>query len=188
MEELLRGKMVQLKTSDPQTIAESFSRWSRDSEYSRLLDSNAARPRSVKAVKEWIEKSLEKDPPDFFMFTIHTLDDDRLIGEIGLDGILWNHGESFVGIGLGEHEYWGKGYGTEAMRLILRFGFDELNLYRISLSVFEYNLRAIRSYEKAGFVHEGRHPGMLHRDGKRYAILHMGILRDEWLASRQSDQ
>ena len=155
MDDLFRGELVRLVAEDPETIAEVFSRWSNNSEYSRLLFSGVTYPRSKKSVKEWIEKQREKDPPEFLLFMIRRLEDDRLIGEIGLDGIKWNHGYSYVGISIGEREMWGKGYGTDAMRIILRFAFSELNLHRVSLDVFDYNPRAIRSYEKVGFVREG---------------------------------
>jgi RimJ/RimL family protein N-acetyltransferase len=91
-----------------------------------------------------------------------------------------------VGIGIGEAEYRGKGYGTDAMQVILGFAFRELNLHRVSLSVFEYNPRAIRSYEKAGFRHEGRLRAEINRDGRRWDVLMMGILRTEWEAQRLS--
>jgi RimJ/RimL family protein N-acetyltransferase len=71
------------------------------------------------------------------------------------------------------------------MQVILRFAFEELNLYRVSLDVFEYNPRAVRSYEKAGFSHEGRLRRCLNRNGRRWDLIYMGILRDEWFA-RQS--
>ncbi|MCJ7660780.1 MAG: GNAT family N-acetyltransferase [Anaerolineales bacterium] len=97
-----------------------------------------------------------------------------------MDGVHWSHGDSSVGIGIGEREYWSKGYGTDAMNVILRFAFDELNLYRISLNVFEYNQRAIRSYEKVGFVVEGREREFLRRAGRRWDMIFMGLLREEW--------
>jgi RimJ/RimL family protein N-acetyltransferase len=111
---------------------------------------------------------------------IRALDGDRLIGFVGLGGIQWNNGDAFVGISLGERQDWGKGYGTDAMRVLLRYAFDELNLHRVSLDVFEYNPRAIRSYEKAGFTVEGRCRQYLHREGKRWDLIFMGILREEW--------
>lgn len=86
-----------------------------------------------------------------------------------------------MGLGIGERDFWGKGYGTDLMKLILRYAFLEVNLRRVTLTVFEYNPRAIRAYEKAGFRHEGRIRGGLYRDGKRYDELFMGVLREEWL-------
>ncbi len=87
-----------------------------------------------------------------------------------------------MAIALGERKFWGNGYGTDAMRVMLRYAFNELNLSRVGLIVFEYNPRAIRSYEKVGFIPEGRVRGAMLRDGKRWDFLYMGILREEWLA------
>ena len=178
--DLFRGKIVRLAAQEVQTMAEAYSKWSGDSEFWRLMDSGSVRPFSVKTTKDWIEKNQENEKPDQFSFAIRTLEDDRLIGDIGLDGIQWTHGDTFVGIGLGEREYWGKGFGTDAMQVILRYAFTELNLHRVSLNVFGYNPRAMKSYEKAGFKFEGRMRGMLHRDGRRWDIVFMGILREEW--------
>ena len=180
MDDIFRGQLVRLGSIDPQTLAEAFTRWNRDTEYLRLLDDEPARPRSVNTQKTWIEKELEEGGDLQHSFTIRTMEGDELIGFIGLFEIQWNHGNCWVGIGLGEREYWGKGYGTDAMRTVLRYAFDELDLERVTLSVFEYNPRAIRSYEKAGFTHEGRARQALNRDGERKDILFMGILRDEW--------
>ncbi len=183
--DLFKGELVRLVVEDPQVIAEAFSRWTRDSEYWRLTEMDPSCPFSAKAVKDWLEKHREESQQNNFEFSIRTVQGDRLIGDVGLDGVLWNHGDFFVGIGIGEREFWGKGYGTDAMRLILRYAFEELNLQRVSLNVFEYNPRAIRSYEKLGFIHEGRSRGVLRRDGRRYDLIYMGILRDEWLAQGQ---
>jgi RimJ/RimL family protein N-acetyltransferase len=177
-DDIFRGKLVYLTAQDPKTIAEHSSQWSRDTELQRLMDSNPARPLSAKAIQEWIEKDMEKGNVHYF--SIHTLQDDRLIGDVGLDGIQWSHGDAFMGIALGDREYWGKGYGTDALRLILRYAFHELNLHRVTLSVFEYNPRAIRSYEKVGFVHEGRLRKFLNREGRRWDFIFMGITRQEW--------
>jgi RimJ/RimL family protein N-acetyltransferase len=129
-------------------------------------------------VREWIESHETRGTS--FSFAIHTLADDRLIGAIELSVTQWVHGDAYVGIGIGERDDWGKGYGTDAMRVMLRYAFREMNLHRVSLTVFEYNPRAIRSYEKAGFVVEGRLRGWLNREGRRWDMIHMGILREEW--------
>jgi RimJ/RimL family protein N-acetyltransferase len=179
MNDLLRGKLVRLTSEDPEIMAPLISRWSSDSEFWRLEDWDPARSLSVKAMRDWIEKHREEEMA--YIFAIRRMEDDRIIGEVGLDGgVQWSHGDSFVGIALGEREFWGKGYGTDAMRVILHYAFTELNLRRVTLNVFEYNPRAIRSYEKAGFVLEGRERGAVLREGRRWDVLYMGILREEW--------
>ena len=180
MNNLLHGQLVRLAAANSETDAEVMGRWSRDAEYLRLLDSDPATPKSAKQRKEEIAQWLEHERADSFGFAIRTLTDDRLIGFVGLGGINWSNGDGFVGIGVGEREDWGKGYGTDAMRLILRFAFTELNLHRVSLSVYANNPRAIRSYEKAGFSIEGRLRQVVHRDGQRADEVFMGVLREEW--------
>jgi RimJ/RimL family protein N-acetyltransferase len=177
---LFRGELVRLTAVEPKAMAEADARWSRNSEYSRLLDSGSARIFSLKMTEKWSEEHLESQSNRDIFFGIRTLSDDRLIGGIGLDGIDWSHGNSYVGIGIGDREDWGKGYGTDAMCILLRYAFTELNLHRVSLTVFEYNPRGIRSYQKAGFVEEGRTRGQLHREGRRWDIIYMGILKCEW--------
>jgi len=182
---LFQGELVRLVMENSEDFAKAFSRWGRDSEFIRLLDNDPARLVSVKTAKEWFEKDLEKEALEEAFFIIQPLESDQSIGFVGLGGIAWNHGEAWVGIGLGEREYWGKGYGTDAMRVILRYAFTELNLHRVTLGVFGYNPRAIRSYEKAGFIHEGRLRGQMLRDGKRWDMVQMGILREEWIKKQE---
>jgi RimJ/RimL family protein N-acetyltransferase len=181
--DLLQGRLVRLTTEEPETLAPLESGWFADSEYSRLLDWDPARRFSTKSSLKWIEKEYENE--GVYAFTIRTLADNRIIGRIGLDGIRWTHRDCFVGIGLGEREFWGKGYGTDAMRIILRYAFTELNLHRVTLDVFEYNQRGVRSYEKAGFLLEGRARGQLLREGRRWDVFYMGILRSDWLKLNQ---
>ena len=180
MENLFEGKLVRLAGIDPEEVSKSFVQWNRDSEYMRLLDTDPPRLHSFKATKEWLEKELE-NTKDMYWFAIRTLEDDRLLGDITLSVINWGSRDAFAGIGIGAREFWGKGYGTDAMGLTLRYGFTELNLRRISLTVFEFNQRAVRSYEKVGFQLEGRQRQFMQREGHRWDILYMGILREEWM-------
>jgi RimJ/RimL family protein N-acetyltransferase len=173
----LTGKMVCLKALETDKHALALERWMQDSEYSRLLNSEPAVVWPAKQIQEWMDKEFN---PDTIFFSIHSLEDDRLIGDTALGGFDWPAGNAWVGIGLGDREFWGKGYGTDAMRLVLHFAFMELNLNRVTLDVFEYNPRAIRSYENAGFKHEGRGRAWLNREGRRWDMVYMGILRHEW--------
>lgn len=182
---LFTGELVHLTAEDPKTLAEALSTWSRDTEYWRFLAAESAQAFSVKATQTWLEKELGKDAPGTLFFAIRSREDERLIGMTDLEIVSFTSGDAFVGIGLGEREYWGKGYGTDAMQVILRYAFTELNLHRVTLTVFEYNPRAVRSYEKAGFTREGCIRQALNRDGRRWDIYFMGILKAEWM-DRQS--
>lgn len=184
---LFQGKLVRLTAEDPQVVVDHFSKWNRDTEYWRLLADEPAMAYTKSQIKEFVEGELTGDRQDVFFFMIRSLADDRIIGETGLDGVQWNHGETFVGISIGEKALWNQGYGTDAMQVLLRYAFSELNMQRVSLTVFEYNPRAIRSYEKAGFVIEGRERGRVLRGGQRWDMLYMGILREEWYARYQEN-
>ena len=88
----------------------------------------------------------------------------------------------FYHITIGENDAWGKGYGTEATDLMLAHAFTRLALHRVALMVFEFNPRAIRSYEKCGFVVEGRARQAIVRDGRFWDEIHMSVLAEEWEA------
>ena len=184
MLELFRGKLVRLAAVNAEETAPLSSQWNRDSLRGRLLDSYVSVLYSEKMIRGWIEKNQEKD--DEFSFAIRTLADDRMIGEVGLGYVRGSRAEAFMGIGIGKREDWNKGYGTDTVRLILRYAFLELNVHRVSLSVFEYNPRAKRAYEKAGFVEEGRARGMILREGRRWDEIFMGVLRPDWMKQWQS--
>jgi RimJ/RimL family protein N-acetyltransferase len=181
MNDILKGELVRLSAVDPEEFSKAFTHWRRDSEFMRLIDSGEVMLRSQKDSQKWIEKEIEDQDVNQYMFTIRTLAEDKLLGDIGLSVVNWMSRDAFVGLGIGERDFWGRGYGTDVMKVILRYAFTEINLRRVTLSVFEYNPRAVRSYEKAGFVHEGRMRQFLNREGKRWDMLFMGILRDEWM-------
>ena len=173
---LLTGQLVHLAAVNPDTDAEIIARWSRDSQFWRLAHTDPALPALAKNVKRQIEeRSIDRQA-----FAILTLADDRLIGLIGLYTIFWPQREAFMGIQIGERDYWGRGYGTDALQALLRYAFDELNLQRVSLSFLEGNERAMRSYQKCGFKLEGRERQLWAYDGRRWDEIYMGLLREEW--------
>jgi len=102
------------------------------------------------------------------------------VGNCGFHKIDWRCRVAEVGIFIGEKRLWNRGYGTEAMLLLLKYGFYTLNMNRISLDVYENNPSAIRAYEKAGFIQEGRKRQAMYVDGKYIDILQMSVLKEEW--------
>lgn len=104
----------------------------------------------------------------------------RPIGNTGFLDFDWRNRCAEIGIFIGEKELWSQGYGGKMLRLMLRHGFDTLNLNRIYLHVFETNPRGVRAYEKVGFVHEGRLRKAIFKNGHYFDILVMSVLRDEW--------
>ena len=177
-DQMLIGEKVRLIEIDPERDSKTWANWRQNSEFLRLLDSGPSKLHSAKANQEWMEKHLS----DYleFEFAIATLESGQIIGSVGLDGNIRTHADAFVGIGIGDTDYWGMGYGTDAMRVILRYGFMELGLHRVSLNVFSYNTRAIKSYEKIGFRTEAVSRNYLMRDGQWWDMVWMGILREEW--------
>ncbi len=186
MKDILKGELVRLSAVDHEELGKAYSIWNQDSELTRFLDARMVSLRSAKAISDFFEKENKEASPVEHAFTIRALEDNRLLGDIGLYVINdWGPRDAFVGLGIGDRKDWGKGYGTDAMKIILRYAFTEINLRRVTLTVFEYNPRAIRSYEKTGFRHEGRLRGALLRDGKRWDMLYMGILCDDWMEMKQ---
>ena len=174
--DLFQGELVRLAAPREEDAA-AFSRWSHDAAYLRAVDTDFARPISA-------QEAAKRHPgvgagSDSVEFRIRTLDEDRLIGFVALHSIEWNNRAAQLAIGIGEPGYRGKGYGSDALRLVLRYAFDELNLLRVGLDVISSNVAAVRAYEKAGFVREGAMRRAVLRDGQHHDRLIMGILHDE---------
>ncbi|HEY6408043.1 MAG TPA: GNAT family protein, partial [Ktedonobacteraceae bacterium] len=116
------------------------------------------------------------------MFAIYDVETLTMIGETGLVEINHRDGTAMFGVNIGLKAYWGKGYGTEATRLVLDYGFRFLNLYNIALLTFSFNERAIRAYQKAGFKETGRRRGALLLNGQRYDHVAMDCLASEFVS------
>ena len=188
MNDLFRGELVRLTTEEPELRAKQEVRWQRDSEFRRLADNDPADLTSAKKIKEWFDKQAEDGPqPQRYSFSVRTLDEDKYIGFLGL-WVDLIHSEAWVGLGIGERDFWSKGYGSDMMKLAIQYVFSELGLERLTLGLHEYNPRALRSYEKCGFRLEGRTRKDVLREGRRTDTLWMGILREEWLQMQTGGQ
>ncbi|GAB4448510.1 MAG: GNAT family protein [Anaerolineae bacterium] len=175
------GKQVRLAPVRRDDL-EQYAAWFSDPEVTTFVAPDVLRLFSYDDEVAWYE-DMRKDK-DLFTFAIRTLDDDRLLGNCSLRINAWRNRSAVFGIAIGNKPYWGRGYGTEATRLLLEYGFGELNLNRVELEVFAFNTRAIRSYEKVGFVHEGTRRQALYRNGAYHDIYIMGLLRQEWFAKQ----
>lgn len=144
-------------------------------------------PMSQVEEENWFE-SMGKHPVEERVLCIEVrqpadegqLESWKLIGNCSFFDINWRNRSTEFGILIGEKAYWNQGYGTEAVRLLLKLGFETFNLNRIYLRVFETNPRAIRAYEKAGFIQEGCQRQGEYQNGRYIDVLVMSILREEW--------
>jgi RimJ/RimL family protein N-acetyltransferase len=173
----LEGRLVRLSVANTDEVIQAWQRWNADTEFKRLLDDQAPRMVSPAEQRKSLDGETHSDK-DFF-FAVRPMNFDAKIGFTAL-WVNWLHRDAFVAIGIGDRMYWGKGYGTDAMRLTLRYAFEELNLHRVSLTVWAVNERAIRSYINAGFRVEGRVREHMQREGRRLDMLVMGVLGVEF--------
>ncbi len=136
--------------------------------------------------EHWFEQAMRRDKEERPL-AIEVREEDawRHVGNIGFLNLEWIPRAAELGIFIGDKSIWNKGYGTEAVELLLRHGFQTLNLNRIYLHVFANNLRARHSYEKAGFVLEGTLRQAVYRHGEYLDMLIMSVLRAEWSARRE---
>ena len=178
---MIEGKLVRLRAREPGD-AERAYRWINDPEVARFLV--VRYPQSLAAERAWIEHT---PAPSFQMvaLAIDTLDGIH-IGNIDLRDIQPENRHAEIGIMIGEKEYWGRGYGSDAVRTLAGFAFRQMNLQRVYLRTYEYNLRAQRAFAKAGFAVEGRLCRQVYRDGRYWDVILMGLLREEFEAQDQN--
>ena len=128
--------------------------------------------------REWFSSIQQRN--DMVIFGISLLYPDELIGSCQLNNINHVHRCAELQIRIGEENELGKGYGLEAVKLLLKYGFHDLNLNRIQLQVFSSNQTACHVYEKAGFIYEGVLRRAAYIDGSFIDVIVMGVLRDEY--------
>lgn len=178
--QLFAGNLICLAAPDSERDTAIESKWTHDAQYMRAMYAEAMRPISPNVIKKKYEEAEKESRRIQFHFAIRTLADDRLIGFTRLFRVEWNNGTANLSLAIPDESDRGKGYGTEAIRLMLNYAFCELNLYRLSANTFESNKRALAFLQKNGFTVEVRRRQAIHRDGKRCDLLLLGLLREEW--------
>jgi RimJ/RimL family protein N-acetyltransferase len=175
---IVYGKRVRLRGAERSDL-EKFVTWINDPEVTAGL--TLFLPMSSVDEEKWFENAMQR-PQEEKPLVIDMKDgtDWRLIGNSSFFAFDWVARSAEVGIMIGDKTVWNQGFGSEVMTLLLRHGFGTLNLNRIYLRVFAENKRAIRAYEKVGFVHEGCMRQAAYKNGLYSDVLYMSVLREEW--------
>jgi RimJ/RimL family protein N-acetyltransferase len=173
---MIVGQKTRLRGIEREDIP-TFVKWFNDPGVRHYLEMYL--PMSTAAEEGWFEAQLKDDSSR--IFAIET-EEGVHIGNISLGNLDWKNRNAAIGIVIGEKEYWGQGYGTDATIALVDFAFKEMNLHRVYLHTYDFNERAIRCYEKCGFRHEGRAREAHFTDGKYHDYLLMAILREEFVS------
>jgi RimJ/RimL family protein N-acetyltransferase len=170
------GKKCYLSPIDPED-AEKYTRWLNDQEVTAFLDLNG------KVIDLAGERAMLAELAKEHNYAVLDLTTDELIGICGYNGIDQLNRSGEVGIFIGNKDYWSKGYGAEALSLLIDFGFRSLDLHNILLRVYSFNTRAKAMYEKLGFKLIGVRREALRRNREVYNILYMDLLPDDFYPS-----
>jgi len=176
---MLKGNKVLLRPvrrSDLQDLL----RWFNDPEVTQYL--GLYLPMTEMAEEKWIESVGTTMASSHVLLIIEAVEagGNKPIGDIGLGNINAKDHNAGFGIAIGEKEYWSKGYGTEATRLLINYGFEQLNLHRVNSGAIDFNERSIRMHKSVGFKEEGRQRDAVYRNGRFHDLVVFGILKDEW--------
>ncbi len=180
---MIEGKLINLRAPEFSDL-ERNTRWINDREVTRFLQMRYQM--SGLAEEEWLRDLCSKPISFERAFFAIEAKDGAHIGNTNLFNASAENRSAELGIMIGEKEYWSRGFGTDALVTLARFGFDEMNLNRIQLTVYDFNERAQAAYRKAGFVEEGRLRQAMYRVGEYHDIVVMGLLRDEFARAHES--
>jgi len=178
---MLSGDLVRLRPQDPGDL-DRYLVWLNDPEVTQFLAGAVRYGVTREEEIEWLSRASQRTRPPEIALAIDTLAKGRHIGSIGLHGVSAADRKASLGIVIGEKDCWSRGYGTDAIRTLLRFAFDEMNLNRVWLEVHADNARGIACYRKCGFVEEGRLRSDRYRGGRYVDTVVMGVLADEFRA------
>lgn len=183
---MLEGRRVRLRSFDLSDLDEIMKYWNK-MELRRLLGSVDRGPVARSEEEEWIKSTWKlRQERKAYTFAIETITDTKLIGGTGLFNTDWTSRSAEAGISIYNPKYWGKGYGVESLNLILSFAFQDLNLNRVGLEVFDFNRRAHKCYLKVGFKEMGKKREARFIEGQYHDSILMDILRGEWLAKNRT--
>lgn len=175
---MLQGLKTSIRSVEEDDI-DIVYQWYNDQEVN--LWSSGAWPINTLLSKDQIAVKFLDSAPDVYRYSILE-ENSRLIGTIGFKELNIPSRSASLYIVIGDKSYWGKGYGTDALIVFVRFLFTQWNLHRITLDTWDENIRAIRAYEKVGFIIEGRQREARYVSGSYHDAILMGLLRSDFLA------
>ncbi|THF79476.1 GNAT family N-acetyltransferase [Cohnella fermenti] len=156
--------------------------WVNDPDVVATLSDIFLMPQTLEATESFLQAMMERQP-NRAGFVIAHADTQLYIGQINLDSIDWKNRVGRIGIVIGSVPEQGRGYGSEAMRLLIDYSFLDLGLNRLELEVYDFNERAIRCYRSCGFREEGRLREREYKRGRCVDVVAMGLLRSDWEAA-----
>lgn len=171
------GEKVCLRAYKEEDISVA-SKFVNDKELKKLLVTTIPFPMTYWEEEEWI-KSQKSNKEGTYNFAIEDIETNKYIGGCGIQNVNWLARVATVGIMIGDKDYWGRGYGTDAMKVLINFIFNDMNINKIRLGTFSFNERAIKSYEKCGFKVEGVLKDEIFKDGKYYDEIIMSIFNNK---------
>ena len=182
---MIEGSLVRLRAREMHDLDDNVA-WGQDPELLRLTGD---RYQQSRAYLDAMMKSYTAQPPAFaaMRFAIETKDGEH-IGNLRLADVQPENRSASLSVVIGRRDFWSRGFGTDAMRALQRFVFDEMNLHRLELHVFAFNERAIACYRRAGFTEECRLRRAQYADGDFHDVIVMSILRHEWESTRAEVQ
>ena len=173
--EPLEGERVVLRPLEREHLARCV-KWFNDREVTLFLARDE--PLSMEQEERWFAEYRSKVDEEIYAIEV----EGDHVGNVGLHGIDRANRRASLGIVIGEKDRWSKGYGTDAMRTVLRYAFRELHLHKVNLDVLDYNERAIRLYERCGFSREGLRREELWKRGRFVNLVRMSLLESEFEA------
>ncbi|MCP4179671.1 MAG: GNAT family N-acetyltransferase [bacterium] len=179
---MIEGKTIKLREYSKDDY-EHMKEMLNDRELRELMSDTIIYPYRLNEHEKYIE-TFSGNSEGIFKFAIELKESKSYIGSCGIDEMDQKNRVGEIGISI-KKELWGKGYGTEAFKLLIDFCFEEVNLNKIKLHVFDFNKRGIGSYKKLGFVQEGCLREEVYRFGKYNDVLVMGLLKSEWLNNKK---
>lgn len=175
---MIFSNRLRLRAAEREDIPR-FVAWFNDPEVIKYLATTL--PMSLAAEEKWFQAMLEGNKAEqVLVIEVKKEDGWKPIGSTSFMKVNWISRHAEIGIVIGEKAQWDQGYGRDVMKLMLRYGFQSLNLHRIYLQVYADHPRGIKAYENAGFVREGCLRQDAFRDGEYHDILIMAVLRPEW--------